>query len=156
MDRKRVKSQKLEHGCSCFRDLARVHMQRAQEDLMKFAKYAVLLMVLIFGFSTSVVAASPEPFLINDLQQSPNPDNPTQADVSFFIDNISDIDLNTGSYKIVGQMVVEWRDPRLAFTPDPDYPDRPRNLNADAASELLKKIWEPVFEISNERRTSGL
>jgi hypothetical protein len=151
MDRKRLKSKKLEHGCSCFRDLAGVHMQRLQEDLMKFSKYAVLLMVLIFGFSTSVVAASPEPFAINDLLQPPYPDKPTQADVSFFIDNVSDIDLNSGSYKIVGQMVVEWRDPRLAFAPDPDYPDRPRNLNADAASELLKKIWEPVFEISNER-----
>lgn len=146
-----MKSDKLGHGLRCFSDPALRHMQRLQEALVEFFRFAVLVVTLSWAFSTSAVAASPQPFLINDLQQSPNADKPTHADVSFFIDNVSDIDLNSGSYKIVGQMVVEWQDPRLAFAPDPDYPDRPRNLNADAASELLKKIWEPVFEISNER-----
>ncbi|MEI6798499.1 MAG: hypothetical protein WCO04_04695 [Pseudomonadota bacterium] len=76
------------------RPLGGCRMQRLQEDLMKFSKYAVFVMALIIGFSTSVVAASPEPFAINDLEQPPYPDKPTQADVSFFIDDISDIDLS--------------------------------------------------------------
>lgn len=84
------------------------------------------------------------------LDESPNPNYPTKVDVNFFIDDISDIDLNAGNYKITGQMIQEWRDPRLAFTPDPRHPKRPRDLDDDAAKELLKKIWEPVFEISNE------
>jgi hypothetical protein len=47
-------------------------------------------------------------------------------------------------------MIQEWKDPRLAFTPDPKFPNRTQDFNAEAAKELLKKIWEPVFEISNE------
>ena len=128
------------------------YLQQVVKANIKFSKLTILTVVLIFGLSSSEIAASPKLSLTSDLQQSPNPDKPIQADVSFFIDDLSDIDLNTGSYKIVGQMVVEWQDPRLAFTPDPDHPNRPRDLNADAASELLKQIWQPVFEISNERQ----
>lgn len=84
------------------------------------------------------------------LDTAPDPDRPTQVDVSFFIDDLSDIDLSAGIYKITGQMVLEWHDARLAFTPDPKHPDRPRDLDAEDAKELLKKIWQPVFEISNE------
>jgi len=84
------------------------------------------------------------------LNTAPDPNRPTQVDVSFVIDNISDIDLNAGNYKITGQMILEWKDPRLAFAPDPKAPNRPQDFDADAAKELLKKIWEPVFEISNE------
>jgi hypothetical protein len=81
----------------------------------------------------------------------PDPDHPTLVDVSFFIDDISDIDLNTASYRITGQMVLEWKDVRLAFEADPKHPDRPRDLDAEEAKELLRTIWDPVFEISNER-----
>lgn len=134
------------------------YLQQVVKANIKFSKLTILTVVLIFGLSSSEIAASPKLSLTSDLQQSPDPDKPIEADVSFFIDNLSDIDLNSGSYKIVGQMVVEWRDPRLAFTPDPFHPSRPRELNADAASELLRQIWQPVFEISNERqeRTTGV
>ena len=134
------------------------YLQQVVKANIKFSKLTILTVVLIFGLSSSEIAASPQLSSMSDLQQSPNPDKPIEADVSFFIDNLSDIDLNSGSYKIVGQMVVEWRDPRLAFTPDPFHPNRPRELNADAASELLRQIWQPVFEISNERqeRTTGV
>ena len=86
-----------------------------------------------------------------NLDTSPDPDHPTRVEVSFFIDDISDIDLNDGYYKITGQMILEWRDPRLAFPPDPQPPGRPKDFNAEAAKELLKVIWDPTFEISNER-----
>ena len=85
-----------------------------------------------------------------NLDSAPDPNYPTKVDVSFVIDDISEIDLNAGNYKITGQMILEWKDPRLAFAPDPRDPSRPLDFDADAAKELLKKIWEPVFEISNE------
>ena len=114
-------------------------------------KFGLLVCFLICGLplvaATAVSGASSQ----DNLNTSPNPDIPTQVDVSFFIDDISDIDLSAGDYKIVGQMVLEWKDPRLAFTPDPKHPHRPRDLDAEAAKELLKKIWQPVFEISNEQ-----
>jgi hypothetical protein len=84
------------------------------------------------------------------LDTSPDPNHPTKVNVSFVIDDISEIDLNAGNYKITGQMILEWKDPRLAFAPDPKHPNRPQDFDADAAKDLLKKIWEPVFEISNE------
>jgi hypothetical protein len=96
---------------------------------------------------TAARAAAPKP----RIDSAPDPDRPTAVDVSFFIDDISDIDLNTASYRITGQMVLEWKDPRLAFTPDPAHPDRPRDLDAEEAKDLLRSIWDPVFEISNER-----
>lgn len=153
-----LKAEKCLPRSSYFKVPLLLYLQQVLKANIKFSKLTILAVVLIFGFSSSEIAASPQLSLTTDLQQSPDPDKPIQADVSFFIDDISGIDLNTGNYKIVGQMVVEWRDPRLAFTPDPDHPNRPRDLNADAASELLKQIWQPVFEISNERqeRLSGV
>jgi hypothetical protein len=158
MSRTLLKAEKLSRSLSYLRVTALQYMQKALKACIKFLKLIILTVILISGFSSSAIAASPQLSLTSDLQQSPDPDKPIQADVSFFIDNVSDIDLNSGSYKIVGQMVVEWRDPRLAFTPDPFHPNRPRELNADAASELLRQIWQPVFEISNERqeRTTGV
>jgi hypothetical protein len=153
-----LKADKFRRRSFYFKGPVMQYLQQLVKANIKFSKLTILTVVLIFGFSSSEIAASPKLSLTSDLQQSPNPDKPIQADVSFFIDNLSDIDLNSGSYKIVGQMVVEWRDPRLAFTPDPFHPNRPRELNADAASELLRQIWQPVFEISNElqERTTGV
>ncbi|WP_397589675.1 hypothetical protein [Sphingorhabdus sp.] len=153
-----LKADKFPRRSRYFNVPALQYLQQVVKANIKFSKLTILTVVLIFGLSSSEIAASPQLSSTSDLQQSPNPDKPIEADVSFFIDNLSDIDLNSGSYKIVGQMVVEWRDPRLAFTPDPFHPNRPRELNADAASELLRQIWQPVFEISNERqeRTTGV
>lgn len=110
-----------------------------------------LILMLIVCVVQPISASLAQPVNAKvQLDESPNPDYPTKVDVNFFIDDISDIDLNEGNYKITGQMIQEWKDPRLAFTPDPRHPKRPRDLDDVAAKEILKKIWEPVFEISNE------
>ena len=118
-----LKAEKCLPRSSYFKVPLLLYLQQVLKANIKFSKLTILTVVLIFGFSSSKIAASPQLSLTSDLQRSPNPDKPIQADVSFFIDDISDIDLNTGNYKIVGQIVVEWRDPRLAFTPDPDHPN---------------------------------
>lgn len=113
-----------------------------------------LLLIAILAFcAVQTLSASVPPAFDSEvnLHTSPDPNHPTKVDVSFFIDDISDIDLSAGNYKITGQMILEWKDPRLAFAPDPQHPNRPQDFDADAAKELLKKIWEPVFEISNEQ-----
>ena len=110
-----------------------------------------LILILFVCLAQPISASLVHPIKAKvQLDESPNSNHPTKVDVNFFIDDISDIDLNSGNYKITGQMIQEWKDPRLAFTPDPKFPNRTQDFNAEAAKELLKKIWAPVFEISNE------
>lgn len=102
-----LKAEKRLPRSSYFKVPLLLYLQQVLRANIKFSKLTILAVVLIFGFSSSEIAASPQLSLTTDLQQSPDPDKPIQADVSFFIDDISGIDLNTGNYKIVGQMVVE-------------------------------------------------
>lgn len=120
------------------------------KNLSRILRFGLILVLLVF-ITEPISASLAQPIkAAAQLNESPNPSRPTRVDVNFFIDDISDIDLNAGNYKITGQMIQEWKDPRLAFTPDPKFPNRTQDFNAEAAKELLKKIWEPVFEISNE------
>ncbi|MBJ7898500.1 MAG: hypothetical protein GC158_00965 [Cyanobacteria bacterium RI_101] len=129
------------------RDIARQFRTTSLSQMLR------LILIAIFMFCAvqplSAFESQPSNTKVN-LNTSPDPNHPTKVDVSFVIDDISDIDLSAGNYKITGQMILEWKDFRLAFAPDPKHPNRPQDLDADAAKELLKKIWEPVFEISNE------
>ena len=115
--------------------------------MTSLALVATLTFCAVLPLSASELSQSDSAVKLNE---APDPNHPTPVDVTYAIDDISDIDLAAGTYKLTGQMILEWKDSRLAFTPDPRYLDRPQDLDADAAKELLKKIWEPVFEISNE------
>ena len=120
------------------------------KNLSRILRLALVLMLLVC-IAEPISASLAQPIKATaQLDESPSPIRPTRVDVNFFIDDISNIDLNAGNYKITGQMIQEWKDPRLAFTPDPKHPKRTQAYNAEAAKEFLKKIWEPVFEISNE------
>ena len=128
----------------------RISRQFRTKNFFQMLRF-VLILSLLVCIAQPLSASLAKPFNSEvQIDQSPDPNHPTKVDVSFFIDDISDIDLNEGNYKITGQMIQEWKDPRLAFTADPEHPNRPQDLDAEAAKEFLKKIWEPVFEISNE------
>jgi len=128
----------------------RISRQFRTKNFFQMLRF-VLILSLLVCIAQPLSASLAKPFNSEvQIDQSPDPNHPTKVDVSFFIDDISDIDLNEGNYKITGQMIQEWKDPRLAFTADPKHPNRPQDLDSEAAKELLKKIWEPVFEISNE------
>ena len=129
------------------RGVARQFRITSLSRILRLIIIAFLVFWAVQPLSASVSQASNSEV---NLDTSPDPNHPTKVDVSFIIDDISDIDLSTGNYKITGQMILEWKDSRLAFAPDPKHPNQPQDFDADAAKDLLKKIWEPVFEISNE------
>jgi len=130
--------------------LHKMNRQFRTKNFFRILRFVLILLLLVFVAQPLSASLSKPMNSEVQIDQSPDPNHPTKVDVSFFIDAISDVDLNEGNYKITGQMIQEWKDPRLAFTADPEHPNRPQDLDAEAAKEFLKKIWEPVFEISNE------
>ncbi|WJJ93162.1 hypothetical protein [Neopusillimonas aromaticivorans] len=105
-----------------------------------FALFATVL--LWFGSSGVVLADIPPPRL----------DGPTTVRAYLYLEDVNDIRLDTGTFDATAQLVLKWKDERLAFS-SPD--DTPRSWMGVRAERHLEKIWHPVLDISGEKGLSS-
>lgn len=81
----------------------------------------------------------------------PNLHAPTEVDLYFYIENISNINLNLGTFDVTAGMVFKWHDPRLAFDPADNFGQKQQLIAGPYATTYLEKIWHPWFEVSGEQ-----
>lgn len=81
----------------------------------------------------------------------PNLNAPTEVDLYFYIEDISNINLNRGTFDATASMVFKWNDPRLAFDPADNYGQKQQLIAGPYATTYLEKIWHPWFEVSGEQ-----
>ena len=105
-----------------------------------FALFATLLLWL--GASSVALADIPPPRV----------DSPTTVRAYLYLDDVNDIRLDTGTFDVTAQLVLKWKDERLAFS-SPD--DTPRSWMGVRAERQLEKIWHPVLDISGEKGLSS-
>jgi Neurotransmitter-gated ion-channel ligand binding domain/Neurotransmitter-gated ion-channel transmembrane region len=95
-----------------------------------------------FGGVCNASADSVEAPATNRLLNPPNVDGRrVPIAIALRILNISDIDEVTQRFQMVGYLVAQWRDPRLAFTPRAGW-EKFRTYSAD-------QVWRPHFDFVN-------
>ena len=77
---------------------------------------------------------------------------PTTVKVYLSLEDINDIRLDTGTFDLTAQLVLQWKDPRLAFESPEGFP---RVWRGSRALAQLEKIWHPVLDISGEKGLSS-
>lgn len=87
--------------------------------------------------------------LSNSMRQ-PSPYKPTIVFVYVALNTISQINLPDNTYNIGAEVVLEWQDGRLGFTPNSKETNAPLKFNGDDVKSILEKIWSPSFAIGNE------
>jgi Neurotransmitter-gated ion-channel ligand binding domain/Neurotransmitter-gated ion-channel transmembrane region len=101
---------------------------------------AALTALLVIG-CLSAFAAEPEPPVRNPFLAPPIvPGQKMDVGVGLHILNIASIDEVAEQFTIDGYLLGQWKDPRLAFTPDPDHP-----IHVYHPGE----IWIPKLEMIN-------
>ncbi|MBD1847868.1 hypothetical protein H6F89_31710 [Cyanobacteria bacterium FACHB-63] len=83
--------------------------------------------------------------LTNSVRQ-PSPYKPTVVFVYVRLNTVSQINLPDKTYNISAEIVLEWQDGRLAFTPT----SAPLKFNGKDVDLVLGRIWSPSFTIGNE------
>lgn len=83
--------------------------------------------------------------LTNSVRQ-PSPYKPTVVFVYVRLNTVSQINLPDKTYNISAEVVLEWQDGRLAFTPT----SAPLKFNGKDVDLVLGRIWSPSFTIGNE------
>lgn len=79
---------------------------------------------------------------------SPGKGQPTTVRTYLYLEDVNDINLNTGTYDLTAQLVLKWADPRLAF----DSADgSPKVWMGPRAARYLETIWHPILDVSGER-----
>lgn len=81
----------------------------------------------------------------------PNLNEPTQVDLYFYLEDISNINLTDSTVDITAGLIFKWNDPRLAFDPAENDDRKQKFIAGPYATKYLEKIWHPWFEISGER-----
>ncbi|MBE8985823.1 hypothetical protein [Nostoc sp. LEGE 12450] len=87
--------------------------------------------------------------LSNSVRQ-PSPYKPTIVFVYVGLNTISQINLPEKTYNIAAEVVLEWQDGRLGFTPNSKEKNALLKFNGDDVNSILRKIWSPSFAIGNE------
>ncbi len=82
--------------------------------------------------------------------RQPSPYKPTIVFVYLALNTISQINLPDKTYNIEAEVVLEWQDGRLGFTPNNKTTNPPLKFNGDDVKSILGKIWSPSFAIGNE------
>ena len=80
---------------------------------------------------------------------SPNPDGPTMVHVGLYVDQITEVDESSNSFKMQGFLDLIWCDPRLAFNSS-ETGTKVEIFLEDDAHEELNNIWWPNLEFVNE------
>ena len=80
---------------------------------------------------------------------SPNPNSPTFVHIGLYVDEITDVDESSNSFKLQGFLDLIWCDPRLAF----DAVETGTTVEIfleDDAHQKLNGMWWPNLEFVNE------
>jgi len=80
---------------------------------------------------------------------SPNPDGPALVHIGLYVDQITDVDESSNSFRMQGFLDLIWCDPRLAFNPS-ETDTKVEIFLEDDAHEALNNIWWPNLEFVNE------
>jgi len=80
---------------------------------------------------------------------SPNPNGPTMVHIGLYVDQITEVDESSNSFKMQGFLDLIWCDPRLAFNSSEAGTKVEIFLEHDAYDEL-NHIWWPNLEFVNE------
>jgi hypothetical protein len=116
--------------------------RRGQEETVwRRSAWAIVLAVALAAAAPLRAAAADAP-PIAPLLNPPNVDGERiPVSVAFRIINISGIDEVAQHFDVVGYLVAEWKDPRLAFTPQAAWEEF-RTYRAD-------EVWVPRFDFVN-------
>lgn len=87
--------------------------------------------------------------LSNSVRQ-PSPYQPTIVYVYVRLNTVSQINLPEKTYNVSAEVVLEWQDSRLTFTPSNQKTKAPLKFNGNDVDLILGKIWSPSFTIGNE------
>lgn len=87
--------------------------------------------------------------LSNSVRQ-PSPYQPTVVYVYVRLNTVSQINLPEKTYNVSAEIVLEWQDSRLAFTPTNKETNASLKFNGNDVDLILGKIWSPSFTIGNE------
>jgi hypothetical protein len=87
--------------------------------------------------------------LSNSMRQ-PSPYQPTIVFVYVRLNTVSQINLPEKTYNVSAEVVLEWQDGRLAFTPDSQEANAPLKFSGNDVDLILGRIWSPSFTIGNE------
>jgi hypothetical protein len=76
---------------------------------------------------------------------------PTEVYISLYGVEVFEIDEQQETFVIEADLAADWQDPRLAWDASGEAGGLPLVFEEEAASDLLKTIWWPNFELSNGR-----
>ena len=76
---------------------------------------------------------------------------PTDVYITLFDLEVFEIDEQQETFLIEADLGAEWYDPRLAFGAETDQPSPPAVFEQEAATDFLKTIWWPNFELLDGR-----
>ena len=80
----------------------------------------------------------------------PSPYKPTVVYVYVRLNTVSQINLPDKTYNVSAEIVLEWQDGRLAFTPTSKETNGALKFNGSDVNLILGKIWSPSFTVGNE------
>ncbi|MFZ4506069.1 MAG: hypothetical protein ACOYON_00040 [Fimbriimonas sp.] len=89
--------------------------------------------------------------LSDSFLEPPMVNRPTEVTANLYLEDVNRIDVTAHSFDVTAQLVMQWRDVRLAKLFRPEDPLQAREFEGFAAIEILKKLWHPEVEILNER-----
>ena len=87
---------------------------------------------------------------VSNSVRQPSPYKPTIVFVDVRLNTVSQINLPEKTYNISAEVVLEWQDGRLAFTPNNKETNTLLKFNGNDVDLILGKIWSPSFTIGNE------
>jgi hypothetical protein len=120
-------------------------LRKAARTLL--AVFAPILVWLLFGQD----AAHAQIDWPANLNEPLRPTAPTTVAMSLYLDDVDRIDVTTNSYRVSGQLVMEWHDERLTSLFEPGETRTVLEFEGDAVPDVLNQLWHPAVEIMNER-----
>ncbi|MFA5596267.1 MAG: hypothetical protein WDA26_01715 [Pusillimonas sp.] len=82
----------------------------------------------------------------------PHTNGPTVVQANLYLEDVNDIRLESGTFDVTAQLVLTWKDDRLAFS---SAEGKARSWMGVRAERHLEKIWHPVLDISGEKGLSS-
>ncbi len=80
------------------------------------------------------------------LKSTPIGKSPIKVSVGLHISNLADINQTAEAFDAAGYLMYSWRDPRLAYKPQP---------NETSRASSLDKIWHPAMEMVNFKSSTN-
>jgi hypothetical protein len=80
------------------------------------------------------------------LKSTPVSKSPIKVSVGLHISNLADINQTSETFDVAGYLMYGWRDPRLAYKPQP---------NETSRASSLDKIWHPAMEMVNFKSSTN-